>query len=105
MLGKCLDSVKGFDEIIIVDTGSEDDTVEIAKQYTDKVYFFKWCDSFAKARNFAKQYATGDWILSIDADEVLKTPKNFLNLEGLLSYMTHKGEGIMRGLRVTKGNL
>jgi len=71
LLSKCLDSVKGVDEIIVCDTGSQDKTVEIAKKYTDKVVFFEWCDNFAKARNYAKSFATGDWILSIDADEYL----------------------------------
>jgi glycosyltransferase involved in cell wall biosynthesis len=74
MLPKCLDSIKGVDELIIVDTGSEDKTVEIAKKYTDKIYHFKWCDSFCKARNFANSKATGDWILTIDADEQLQNP-------------------------------
>lgn len=74
MLPRCLESVKGVDLITIVDTGSEDNTVEIAKKYTDKVYFFKWCDSFCKARNYANSKATGDFILIIDADEYLKTP-------------------------------
>ena len=70
MLARCLDSVKDADEIIIVDTGSIDNTVEVARKYTDKVYTdFKWCDDFAKARNYAKSKATGDYILSIDADE------------------------------------
>jgi glycosyltransferase involved in cell wall biosynthesis len=71
MLGRCLESVKNADEIIIVDTGSIDKTEEIASKYTDKVFDFEWCDDFAKARNFAASKATGDWILSIDADEVL----------------------------------
>ena len=71
MLARCLESVKEADSIVIVDTGSEDKTVEIAKKYTDKIFHFKWCDSFCKARNFAKSKATGDWILSIDADEYL----------------------------------
>ena len=72
VLDQCLQSVKGVDEIIVVDTGSEDNTVEIAKKYTDKVYTdFTWCDNFAKARNHAKSKATSSWILSIDADEHL----------------------------------
>lgn len=72
MLARCLESVKGVDEIIVCDTGSEDMTVEVAKRFTDKVYTdFVWCDSFEKARNHAKGKATSDWILSIDADEYL----------------------------------
>ncbi len=71
MLARCLDSVKGADAIFIADTGSIDNTVEIAQKYTDKVYTdFVWCDSFAKARNFIREKATTDWILSIDADEI-----------------------------------
>jgi len=73
MLEQCLSSVIGADELIICDTGSIDKTVEIAKKYTDKVYTdFEWCDSFAKARNHANSKATGDWILTIDADEHLE---------------------------------
>lgn len=72
LLPRCLDSLKGVDEIIIADTGSTDNTIEIAKRYTDKIYTdFVWCDNYAKARNHAKSKATGDWILSIDADEIL----------------------------------
>jgi hypothetical protein len=72
MLGQCLDSLKGIDEIVICDTGSQDRTVELAKLYTDKVFTdYKWEDSFCKARNHAKTHATSDWILSIDADEIL----------------------------------
>jgi glycosyltransferase involved in cell wall biosynthesis len=74
MLSRCLDSIKDVDELIIVDTGSEDKTVEIAKKYTDKIYHFKWCDSFCKARNYANSKATGDWIIVVDADEQLQNP-------------------------------
>ena len=70
LLGRCLDSVKGADEIIICDTGSIDKTIEVAQKYTDKIYTdYVWNDDFASARNHAKSKATGDWILSIDADE------------------------------------
>lgn len=74
ILEKCLKSIKGIDEIIILDTGSSDRTAEIAFKYTNKVYInaYKWNDNFAEARNYAKTKATGDWILSIDADEELE---------------------------------
>lgn len=71
-LENCLDSVKDYvDEIIIVDTGSTDNTVEIAEKFTDKIYFHPWENSFSRARNQALQYATGDWIFQIDGDEEL----------------------------------
>ncbi|CAD5980583.1 TPR repeat-containing protein Synpcc7942_0270 [Planktothrix tepida] len=71
-LAKCLNSVKGIvDEIIIVDTGSTDRTPKIAQQFGASVHFFDWCDDFAKARNAALSYATGQWILVLDADERL----------------------------------
>ena len=69
-LARCLDAVKDHvDEIIIVDTGSTDETREIAGHYTDSIYDFEWCDDFAAARNHALDQASGDWILVLDADE------------------------------------
>lgn len=65
----CLESVKWVDEIIIVDSYSKDKTIEIAKEYTDKIYEHYFHD-FASQRNFALEKTNGDWILSIDADEV-----------------------------------
>lgn len=77
ILKRCLDSYAGiYDELIIVDTGSTDNTKEIAAQYTDKVYDFAWCDDFAAARNFAFSKASCDYILSVDADEELDFHNN-----------------------------
>lgn len=71
-LGRCLDSVAGaFDEIVVVDTGSRDATKEIARRYTDRVFDFEWCDDFAAARQFAFDRATSDWVAWLDADDVL----------------------------------
>jgi len=72
VLGRCLESLKEIaDEIVIVDTGSEDRTKEIAGTYTDKIYDFKWEDDFAKARNFSFSKATKEYIYVADADEVI----------------------------------
>jgi glycosyltransferase involved in cell wall biosynthesis len=60
------------DEIILVDTGSTDQTVTLAKAYTDRIYHFEWCDDFAAARNFSLEQASGDWIVVLDADEVIE---------------------------------
>ncbi|AKA70290.1 glycosyltransferase [Clostridium scatologenes] len=71
-LKKCLSKVASFvDEIIIVDTGSIDDTKDIALEFTDKVYDFKWCNDFSKARNYSISKAAGEWILVLDADEIV----------------------------------
>ncbi|WP_177177402.1 glycosyltransferase [Bacillus sp. MUM 116] len=70
-LNRCLDSVKNIvDEIIIVDTGSTDRTVEIAKQYGCNIYHFQWVDDFSAARNFAFSHAQNEYILTMDADDV-----------------------------------
>lgn len=78
-LPRCLDSAKAYvDEIIVVDTGSEDETPQIAQGYGAKVYYFEWCDDFAATRNYAISKATGDWILMLDADEELVVESNNL---------------------------
>ena len=72
LISRCLESIRGLDEIVVVDTGSTDNTKEIAGKYTDKVFDdFTWDDNFAKARNHVKAKVTADWILSIDCDEIL----------------------------------
>lgn len=58
-------------ELIILDTGSTDSSIDIANKYTDKVYFANWNNDFAEMRNISISYAKGDWILILDADEEL----------------------------------
>ena len=87
VLARCLDSLKGIaDEIIVADTGSSDRTKEIAAQYTDKIYDFTWVNDFSAARNFVFSKATGDYIYSADADEVLSENdrRKFLQLKQVL---------------------
>lgn len=72
-LPQCLESLRSLaDEIIVVDTGSSDRTVAIAKKYQARIFHFDWCDDFSQARNYAIAQAKGKWILIIDADEVVE---------------------------------
>lgn len=79
MLPRCLDSIAGlWDQLVIVDTGSTDKTVEIAESYGAEVYHHEWENDFSLHRNQSIGYATGDWVFIIDADEELVTkPTNF----------------------------
>ncbi len=71
----CLKSLTGVvDEIVVVDTGSTDDTVEKARHFPVNLHTFKWRNDFSAARNYAIDQASGDWILYIDADERLEVP-------------------------------
>jgi glycosyltransferase involved in cell wall biosynthesis len=73
VLAQCLESIISIaDEIIIVDTGSNDDTIKIAKKYTKNVYHFDWIDDFSAARNYADSLAKEKYILRWDADWVLR---------------------------------
>lgn len=72
-LSRCLESVRdAVDEIIVVDTGSTDDTVAVARRFGALVVDFPWQDDFALARNIGLERAKGDWILWLDADEELE---------------------------------
>lgn len=72
-LARCLDSVRDVvDEMVVVDTGSTDDTVAIAQAAGAQVHSFTWVDDFSAARNAALEHCTGDWVLILDADEWLK---------------------------------
>jgi len=69
-LARCLKSVRGLaDEMILVDTGSTDRTVEVARSYGARVFHFTWQDDFSLARNHSLEAASGEWILVLDADE------------------------------------
>lgn len=71
---ECLRRLKPYQyEIVLVDTGSTDRTVEIAKNYTDRIYSFDWCDDFSAAKNYAMSKASHDWVLSLDCDEYVET--------------------------------
>ena len=83
-LARCLESVRGVvDEMVIVDTGSQDKTREIAESFGAKVSDFTWCDDFAKARNASIERTTGDLVLVFDADFVLQEFPKELVLKAL----------------------
>jgi tetratricopeptide (TPR) repeat protein len=72
---ECLQSLAGcVDEIVLVDTGSSDDTIEKAQRFPISLYRFAWCGDFSAARNFGLEQAKSDWILYIDADERFGVP-------------------------------
>lgn len=98
-LARCLASVQPYvDEMIVVDTGSTDNTVAIAQQYGAKIEHFEWCNDFAAARNHALSIATGDWILTLDADEelVVQSKQSLLDAskEGLAYSLIRREHGI-----------
>ncbi|WP_175530594.1 glycosyltransferase [Brevibacillus centrosporus] len=79
-LGRCLVSMRSLIsrpdvELIIVDTGSTDKTIEIAQRYTPAVYFHEWNGNFSDMRNISISYAKGEWLFIIDADEELQDPE------------------------------
>ena len=79
VLERCLNSAAALaDEIVIVDTGSSDATKEIAGRFTDRIYDFPWKDDFAAARNFSFSLAEGEYVMWLDADDVL--PEDSLRL-------------------------
>lgn len=106
-LRRCLDSLKLLlqqipSELIIIDTGSTDATVKIAREYTDRLFFHEWNNNFSEMRNKTIQYAKGEWVFIIDADEELETvegirtffskPKDKAIAAGALSVKSFSGE-------------
>lgn len=93
---KWLDCMKEIaDEIIVVDTGSKDNTVETAKKYDAKVYEIKWENDFSAAKNYAIDRASGDWIIFLDADEYF-TKRSLIHIKKyILEAMTKKMDGII----------
>ena len=79
-INRCINSIiNKVDEIVIVDTGSTDNTMNLIKEYNNeniKLYNFQWNNNFSEARNFAKSKANNDWIFFIDADEYIEDSSN-----------------------------
>lgn len=93
IIRRCLESIKWIDEIVVVDAYSTDETLKICKQYTDKIYEKKW-EGFSRQKIFGLTKCNGDWIFSIDADEICteelkneiisKTKENNTSFDGFL---------------------
>ncbi|MBI2141601.1 tetratricopeptide repeat protein [Candidatus Woesearchaeota archaeon] len=93
---KCISSVKGLvDQVIVIDTGSSDDTVEIAKKLGAEVYFFEWNDDTSAARNEGIKHARGDWILVLDADEAIAA-SDFDKIKRLISDNEYDGYSLVQ---------
>lgn len=83
-LRECLESLMPLldnieSELVIIDTGSTDESVNIAKCFTDKVFHHSWNDNFSEMRNKVTSYCTGEWLLVIDGDEVLQNSTAIIN--------------------------
>jgi glycosyltransferase involved in cell wall biosynthesis len=77
-------------ELIIADTGSTDNTIEIARKFTDKVYTYEWQDDFAAARNFVIDKSKGEWIMSLDADEIFEDTTDIVSFFNTGDYKRYK---------------
>lgn len=102
VIERCLNSCKDFvDEIVIVDTGSTDKTIEIAKKFDAKIFHYTWDNNFSNARNFSIENSTGDFNLFIDADEYI----THFNKKSLDEYMnSNKTVGRIRSLHLFNGS-
>jgi len=83
-LRRCLESLVPIlrevdSELIIADTGSTDGSVEIAREFTENVFHFPWCDDFAAARNATLKRAKGEWFMAVDADEIFEDTSEIIN--------------------------
>lgn len=95
VLARCLDSIKDVvEEIVIVDTGSKDASIEIAKRYSDKVFSYTWKDDFAAARNYSFSFASMDYCMWMDADDIL-TEKDKKELQELKESMDPSVDVVM----------
>lgn len=100
VLADCLDSAQNYvDQIVIVDTGSKDKTLSIAKRYTEEIYQYTWNNDFASARNESIKYATSEWILVLDADHqlIVEDYTNIPQNSDCLGWMISEVSGLLIG--------
>ena len=93
----CLETVRWADEIVIVDSGSLDRTLELAREFTDRIFIIDW-PGFGAAKNYALDRARGDWVLSLDTDERVSKA-----LRAEIISAVH-GEGQFAGYRLPRKN-
>ena len=92
---RSIESLKNqYDELIVIDTGSEDGTVDVVRSLGGKVFVYPWQDDFAAARNFALAKATGDWLIFLDADEYF-TAATAGNLRRVLEMASPEADGML----------
>lgn len=109
-LPKTLESVKPIlenvpSELILVDTGCDEELLELIKGYTDKIVKFTWCKDFAKARNVSLEHAQGEWFLYIDDDEWFESVDDFISFfNSEERYLYGSGRYIQRNYRNFEGN-
>lgn len=94
-LGRCLSALMPIlesidSELIIADTGSTDNTVEIAKKFTDNVFYFKWINDFSAARNATLERARGEWFMYMDADEIFPSVDEIVRFFKSGEYLSYK---------------
>lgn len=94
-IARSLESIKeAVDELILVDTGSTDNTVEIFKSYGGQVYYQPWDDDFSAPRNLALSKATGDWLIILDADESF-SPATRNNIKAVIASCSSEAKGLL----------
>lgn len=93
---RCLASLSGYGfELVVVDTGSTDGTIEAVREFTDRIYQFEWCDDFAAAKNYAISKAQHDLVLVVDSDEFLE-PLTDMDFKKLKQFIDQESTGIGR---------
>lgn len=102
-LDACLTSILPYvDECILVDTGSVDSTLEIARRHCCRIFFFEWCNDFSAARNYGIEQATGDWIIWVDADDTI-SPECGQRLRDMVAKAEDRTTGFVMQVHIPPG--